>query len=112
MTNEMIPSEKTTEPKGRIAFVGTGLKAISHMTLESIAEIKSADRVFYHAADGVTAAYIRSLNKHCHDLYQYYGIDKERNKTYLQMAEVMLAAVRKGESVCGVYYGHPGVFVK
>ena len=82
------------------------------MTLESIAEIKSADRVFYHAADGVTAAFIQSLNSHCHDLYQYYGTGKERNSTYLQMAEVMLAAVRNGESVCGVFYGHPGVFVK
>lgn len=106
------PSDQSTQRKGRIAFVGTGLKSISHMTLESIAEIKSADRVFYHAADGVTAAFIQSLNSHCHDLYQYYGTGKERNSTYLQMAEVMLAAVRDGESVCGVFYGHPGVFVK
>ena len=71
MTPDITPLEKVREGKGRIVFVGTGLKAISHMTLESVGEIKYADRVFYHAADGVTAAFIRSLNTRCHDLYQY-----------------------------------------
>jgi precorrin-3B methylase len=107
-----MTSQPNGGSKGRIAFVGTGLKSIAHMTLESIAEIKAADRVFYHAADGVTASFIRSLNDNCHDLYKYYGTGKRRNITYMQMAESILESVRQGESVCGVFYGHPSVFVK
>ena len=105
-------SAPTSTKKGRVAFVGTGLKSIAHMTLESVSEIENADIVFYHATDGVTASFIQSLNPNTHDLYQYYGNGKRRNATYIQMSEVILQAVREGKNVVGVYYGHPGVFVK
>ncbi|MET0010167.1 MAG: SAM-dependent methyltransferase, partial [Candidatus Thiodiazotropha sp. 6PLUC4] len=45
------------------------------------------------------------------DLYQFYGNDKRRLDTYIDMADEMLKYVRLGKDVCGVFYGHPGVFV-
>jgi hypothetical protein len=40
-----------------------------------------------------------------------YDDDKPRIDTYVQMAEVILRALRQGRYVVGVFYGHPGVFV-
>ncbi|HEX8873671.1 MAG TPA: SAM-dependent methyltransferase, partial [Nitrosospira sp.] len=48
---------------------------------------------------------------HSIDLYQFYGNEKRRLDTYHDMADEMLKYVRRGKDVCGVFYGHPGVFV-
>lgn len=98
--------------KGKLAIVGTGITAVAHMTLEVIGHLQHADIVFYHANSGVSAALIQQLNPNIVDLYEYYGEGKLRSITYVQMAELMLAEVRKGRSVVGVFHGHPGYFVK
>lgn len=97
---------------GRLAIVGSGITAIAHLTLETIGYIMAADVVFYHANSGVTATHIRELNPNTIDLYQYYGEGKQRTITYVQMAELMLREVRRGQSVVGLFHGHPGYFVK
>ena len=56
-------------------------------------------------------ALTQGLNPNAKDMYMLYDNDKMRRKTYVQMAEVMLHDVRKGLTVVGVFYGHPGVFV-
>ena len=97
--------------KGQLTVVGTGIQAISQMTVESLSYIEAADVVFFHATNGVTASHILSLNPNAIDLYAYYGEDKKRTITYIQMAELMLSEVRRGKYVVGVFYGHPGYFV-
>lgn len=98
--------------RGRLAIIGTGITAIGQMSVESLSHIEHADIVFYHATNGVTATQIRQLNSRAVDLYEYYDDGKERRITYVQMAELMLAEVRKGRSVVGVFHGHPGIFVR
>jgi predicted 2-oxoglutarate/Fe(II)-dependent dioxygenase YbiX/precorrin-2 methylase len=97
---------------GELVIVGSGISAIAHFTVETIGYIKEADIVFYHANSGVTASYIRELNAHAVDLYEYYGEGKIRTVTYIQMAELMLREVRAGRSVVGLFHGHPGFFVQ
>ena len=99
------------QPVGSLTIVGTGIQAISQITLEAVGYIREADRVFYHATNGVTSSYIRSLNPQSIDLYEYYGEGKNRSITYVQMAELMLREVRRGLNVVGVFHGHPGYFV-
>jgi hypothetical protein len=96
-------------PAGRLVLVGTGVTAVSHMTLEAIGHVKAADVVFYLATNGVAAAHLRQLNPDAIDLRGYYGEDKVRTTTYVQIAEVMLRQVRQGRHVVGVFPGHPGV---
>jgi precorrin-2 methylase len=98
-------------PAGRLVIVGTGVTAVSHITLEAIGQIKAADTVFHHETNDVTAAYVRRLNPRVIDLHQYYGTDKLRKVTYIQIAEVMLREVRQGRHVVGVFPGHPGILV-
>jgi precorrin-2 methylase len=111
MTVNLETSHLTEHPRGRLVIVGTGIMAISHMTLETIDHIRHADIVFYHATNGVTATQIRELNANAVDLYEYYGEGKRRNITYVQMAELMLRQVRLGLTVVGIFHGHPGYFV-
>ena len=106
----MTRSEKA-DHAGSLTIVGTGIQGVSHMSLGTIAAIRSADIAFYHVFERTAAAYVRSLNANGHDLRQYYGELKPRRITYIQMAEVMLQSVRKGLEVVGVFSGHPGVFV-
>jgi hypothetical protein len=97
--------------RGGLVVVGSGIKAIGHFTLEAVAHLEAADSVFYHVADGVTARHILELNPNAIDLNRYYGEDKLRRITYIQMAEVILREVRKGKYVVAAFYGHPGFFV-
>jgi hypothetical protein len=100
-----------SETKGRLVVIGSGIKAVSHFTLEAQAHIQQADIVLYAAADPVTDIWLEKQNPNSFDLYQYYGNDKSRIITYVQMIERILAEVRAGKYVCALFYGHPGVFV-
>jgi hypothetical protein len=98
-------------PSGSLTIVGSGIVAVAHLSPEAAAHIASADIVFYHATNGVTASHIRQLNPNAVDLYRYYDEGKPRRETYIQMAELMLREVRRNQSVVGVFHGHPGYFV-
>lgn len=96
--------------KGILKVVGTGIKAVSDVTLEAVAHIEQADKVLYLVADPVTAYWITTLNKNSEDLYGFYGEGKPRIQTYNEMVERILTCVREGGKVCVAMYGHPGVF--
>lgn len=96
---------------GTLTVVGCGIKAVGHFTKEAEALVTWADKVFFCASDPVSDAYIQDLNPNSTDLYSFYGNDKPRVETYVQMSEMMLREVRAGLNVVGVFYGHPGFFV-
>jgi len=97
--------------KGKLIIVGTGLRTVGHMTTEAIAWIKVADRVFYLVGDPVGSDMIRALNPCAESLETLYSPTRKRIDTYNQMIERLMEAVREGHKTCGVFYGHPGVFV-
>lgn len=101
----------TDDSGGRLVIAGTGITAVSHMTLETIGHIKAADIVFYHVTNGVAAAYIKKLNPNVVDLLQYFEEEQSRDITYIQIAELMLQKVRARRNVVGIFHGHPGFFV-
>jgi precorrin-6B methylase 1 len=100
-----------TEQKGRLVVVGTGLRTTGHMTIEAIAWIKRADLVLYVVGDPVAEDMIAMLNPKAESLQTLYSTETKRIDTYNAMVERIMAEVRGGKSVCGVFYGHPGVFV-
>ena len=126
MSAQLVPSKP-----GQLIIVGSGIGSIGQLSLQAVAHIEQADIVFYVIADSATEAFIRQKNANSFDLYKFYGDGKNRMITYIQMSEVrlvvsfeatsvsrlycchqeMLAHVRKGQNVVGVFYGHPGVFV-
>ena len=96
---------------GSLVAIGSGIKSVAHLTLESRAHVEAADIVFVCAADAVTEAYLRELNPNVEDLHVYYGVDVPRKQTYMAMADRAVEMVRYGRDVVMVFYGHPGVFV-
>lgn len=99
------------QKKGQLIIVGTGLRTVGHMTAEAIAWIKAADRVFYVVGDPIAEEMIHSINPQAVSLQKLYSADQKRIDTYNQMVQHLLASVREGHKTCGVFYGHPGVFV-
>jgi hypothetical protein len=55
--------------------------------------------------------YVSQLNPASQSLFGLYSSGKDRMTSYREMVERMLNPAREGKSVCGVFYGHPGVFV-
>ncbi len=81
------------------------------MTVEAITWIRRADIVLYVVGDPVAQNAILALNKNAESLQTLYSSDMKRVDTYNAMIERILSEVRDGKTVCGVFYGHPGVFV-
>lgn len=91
-------------------MVGTGIAGPGQITVEALAEIRAADRVFFLVADPLTREWLRTLRPRAESLADAYATGKPRWESYAEMVERMLAPVRRGRSVCAVFYGHPGVF--
>ncbi|WP_209435287.1 SAM-dependent methyltransferase, partial [Xenorhabdus szentirmaii] len=91
---------------GQLVIVGSGIKSLAQLTMEAVGHIKAADEVFYAVADPLTEVFIEKNAKKAYDMYILYDDGKPRDQTYIQMAEVMLRALRQGKYVVGVFYGH------
>jgi precorrin-6B methylase 1 len=93
-----------------LTVVGVGIQAMGHTTLEAQESIRSAEALLYAVADPLAAAWLRSLNPQSRPLPPGEP-GAPRVRMYEHWVEVIVAAVRSGQSVCAVFYGHPGVFV-
>lgn len=96
---------------GELVIVGTGIKAISHITNEARANMARADVLFYLVADPLTEEFIQALNPSAISLLKHYSEGTLRLQSYQAMIAEVLDAVLLGGSVCCAFYGHPSVFV-
>lgn len=97
--------------RGSLAVVGTGIMLGAHITAEAEAYIRQAELVLYIVTDEAAAFWLRSLNPRARSLASHYADGKRCLDTYGEMTAAILDAVRGGQRVCAVFYGHPGVFV-
>jgi precorrin-3B methylase len=102
----------TRSRRGSLVVVGTGITGVNQITLEALAAIETADRLFYIANDPVTEAWLRFRNASAATLSDLYARGKPRHTTYADMAARVVLAVEGGADVCVAVYGHPGIFVQ
>ena len=95
---------------GNLVCVGVGMTLGSHMTPLSRSYLEKADIVFTAVSDGIIELWLAGMNANVRSLQSFYAEGKPRTETYRQMVDALLAQVREGKSVCGAFYGHPGVF--
>ena len=95
--------------RGSLTAVGIGIRSPAQATFEAVARIQHADRVFSLVSDPVALYWIRSLNANTESLGTCYAEGKDRRDTYREMIDRIASAVRGGQRVCAVSYGHPGV---
>lgn len=98
--------------KGSLACVGLGMMLGAHLAPRSRSHIEQADVVFALVSDPLVELWLQQLRPDVRSLQPYYAEGKKRTHSYHEMIEAMLAEVRAGRSVCGVFYGHPGVFAQ
>jgi len=96
--------------RGSLACVGMGMTLGSHLTPLARSHIEQADVVFAALSDNVVEMWLQRMHRDVRSLQPYYEEGKSRMKTYRQWVELMMDEVRAGKRVCGVFYGHPGIF--
>lgn len=95
---------------GSLACVGLGMLLGAHLAPRARSHIESADIVFVAVSDPLVELWVQQMHADVRSLQPYYREGKPRHETYREMVAAMLAEVRAGRDVCGVFYGHPGVF--
>jgi uncharacterized protein YabN with tetrapyrrole methylase and pyrophosphatase domain len=90
--------------------VGTGIRIVGQLTMEAVAVMKLAEKLFYLVADQVAEQVILDLNPSAESLRDLYEDGRSCLATYHAMVDRMLSSVRAGRRTCGAFYGHPGVF--
>ncbi|WP_338027117.1 SAM-dependent methyltransferase [Colwellia maritima] len=95
---------------GSLVCVGTGMTLGAHISPISRSYITQADVVFSLMSTGITERWVEEMHEDVRSLQPYYQEGKNRNITYKEMVNAILAEVRAGKKVTAVFYGHPGVF--
>ena len=94
---------------GSLCAIGVGIRAPAQASLEAVSRIQGADKVFSLLADPLSEYWVQTLNESAESLADLYAVGKERLQTYREMVERIVGTVRRGDRVCAVSYGHPGV---
>jgi precorrin-6B methylase 1 len=97
-------------PRGSLACVGMGMTLGSHLTPLARSHIEQSEVVFAGLSDATMEIWLQRMHPDVRSLQPYYQEGKSRLKTYRQWVELMMTEVRAGKRVCGVFYGHPGIF--
>jgi hypothetical protein len=113
-TSATVPvSGIAMEPiKGSYTAVGLGMMLGAHISPRSRSEIEHADVVFGLVSDAIVELWLQEMRPDMRSLQPYYAEGKRRTHSYREMIGAMLTEVRAGRRVCGVFYGHPGVFAQ
>jgi Precorrin-3B methylase len=104
------PSLLAASPRGRLSCVGLGMTLGSHLTPLARSHIEQADVVFAALSDAIAEEWLKRMHPDVRSLQPYYGEGKPRMRTYREWVALMMAELRAGKRVCGVFYGHPGIF--
>ena len=108
--NTSDPASPNEIRRGSVACVGLGMTLGSHLTPLARSYIEQADVIFAGLSDYFVEMWLERMHPDVRSLQPYYQEGKSRMRTYRQWVELMMVEVRAGKRVCGVFYGHPGIF--
>ena len=104
-----LPSLNDTR-RGSLSCVGLGMTLGSHLTPLARSHIAQADVVFAALSNYIVEEWLKRMHPDVRSLLPYYAEGKPRMKTYREWVALMMDELRAGKRVCGVFYGHPGIF--
>ena len=96
--------------QGSVSCVGIGMTLGAHLTPLARSYIEQADVCFAAVSNGVVEQWLMDMHPDVRSLQRHYGDGRSRLQTYRDMTQEVLVEVRRGQTVCGLFYGHPGVF--
>ena len=81
MPSRVAARRKSAPKRGSLVVVGTGVTAAAHATLEAVALIRKADKLFYLVTDRVTELWLTHLDSTAETLSDLYGETIPRQRT-------------------------------
>jgi tetrapyrrole methylase family protein/MazG family protein len=95
-----------------LVIVGSGIKFLSHLTVEAKANITHADKVLYLVNEPAIKEWICAANKNAESLSEIYFEHNLRIDSYKAITQYIVCHLGKIEKICVVLYGHPCVYAK
>src|SRR5258708_7772421 len=97
-------------PGASLTVVGTGIRAITQLSVEVLATLASAEVLLHVVGEPTQEAALKAINPAAETLTHYYVDGLDRSATYEAMVQHILGAVAEGKRTVAAFYGHPGVF--
>lgn len=98
--------------KNSLTIIGSGIKFMSHMTVEAKACIEKASKLLYLVNEPAIQKWLHHCNAHAESLEAAYTKYSLRTDTYQAITQSILSALKNNQHVCIVLEGHPVVFAK
>jgi len=98
--------------KNTVYLIGSGIKSISHLTVEAQACIKQADKVLYLVNEPIIEQWIVKYSNHCSSLEDLYFSANERSEKYQLISDKIVSDSLSTKALTVVFYGHPTVFAE
>lgn len=96
--------------KASLVVVGSGIKFLSHLTIEAKTYIEQSEKVLYLVNEPLMKEWIQKANPHAESLDHLYFKYSLRSKCYREITNYILETLRNNHHVCVVLYGHPTFF--
>jgi uncharacterized protein YabN with tetrapyrrole methylase and pyrophosphatase domain len=100
----------TPPPGGSLTVVGTGIRAMTQLTIEALAAIANAEVLLHVIGEPLQEEAVVALNPHAETMTGFYAEGLDRRDTYEAMIERVVSSVIAGQRTVAAFYGHPGVF--
>jgi hypothetical protein len=97
-------------PAPSLTVIGTGIQAVSHLTIEALATMAEADVLVHVIGDPLGEDAIDAIRTDAETLVGYYADGLDRSETYEAMVQHVLRPLAENKRVVSAFYGHPGVF--
>lgn len=93
-----------------LVIVGSGIKSLSHLTIETKTYICNSDKVLYLVNEPIMERWICNNNPNSESLESIYMSYNLRKDAYQAISNYILKKLRECQHICVVLYGHPMVF--
>lgn len=93
-----------------LLVAGTGIKYLSHLTVEVRSAVKTSDCIFYLLNEPAIKKWIYNNNKKSYCLNKLYFSCKKREDAYALIAENILKQFDEWQRIGFLIYGHPLFF--
>jgi hypothetical protein len=94
-----------------LVVVGSGIKFISHLTVETKTHIEAADKILYLVNEPAMQLWLQKYSN-AEPLDNLYFQNNLRINAYQQITSYILKNLEEHPYVCVVLYGHPTVFAR
>lgn len=97
--------------KNSLIIVGSGIKFMSHLTVEVKSCIEKSEKVLYLVNEPLMQEWLEKVNTSAESLEPLYKKYNSRNDNYILIANYIIENLEKFTTLCVVVYGHPSIFV-